>query len=341
MGDVLATLMGGPAQQTDASGIMVPNAGMTEGVMGFPSVARGPLTNPPIVSPTDNQNSAVVDPVDEAVTVQGDAWKPRKQTILGALADAFLVSKGGKPMYTMMRDQRNVNEALKGYQSDPDKALRRLMSIPGHEEDALKLLEQRTDNTRADRLLERQEDSLARQQDNDVWRMIGGMMNIATPETWTAMRDRAIARADARNVEVRHLIPPEYDPDAARFMVFGEVKPKDQLTLEERDRNNTERREIQRDRLEETGRHNQVTEGQARANEAGRNARDNDNVNKPVSKKTLKERFGNKAIRSPDGKRTYEFDATGTLMKQTDENGKVRFFRMGLDGKPVYVRDGK
>lgn len=265
MGDILATLGLGPRRTTQSSAGIQP-----------------PYTTPPIVSPTDVMGASPLgsEANPDQATVTADGWRPRKPTLLGTIADAFLMSRGMKPAYAINRDARNVNEALSGYVSDPDKAMRRLMKIRGYEDDAIKMIEKKRDDDRASGILERQNKALDLRNEQMMFEFAANMMNAATPETWKPMRDLALKRAGARGIDLSPYIPETYDGMVADVTADSAVKVKDQRTLDERRENNTERRAIQRDRLEETGRHNRVQEGQAAANEAGRNARDANNPKK-------------------------------------------------------------
>lgn len=212
-------------------------------------------------------------PQEEAISVKG--WKPKKQSILGILADAYLQSQGMKPAYKIERDRRNMQSAMEGFTQEPLEAIRRMAQIPGMEEKAWTLYNQVIDNQRADGTLARQNRALDMRNDDYIYQQTAGMMGAARPDTWQKMRELAIQRAQSRGVDVSSFIPEEYDADAIEYIRYGAVKPKDQMTLKERRENNQARVGIQRDRLSETQRHNQVSEGQAAANEAGRNKRHN------------------------------------------------------------------
>jgi hypothetical protein len=275
MGDLLQTLGGafGVGSQQSQSGpnpldmILGQNgfAGpMSEKVMGFPSV---PLGN----SPMPQEAGMGPTPQEEAVAVKG--WKPKERSLLGILADAYLQSQGMAPAYKQRIETKNMQNAMEGFTNDPLESVRRMAQIPGMQEKAWTLYNQIIDNKRADGTLERQNRALDMRNDDYIYQMTAGMMGAANEGTWSKMRDLAIQRAQSRGVDVSHLIPEMYDADSVKFMQYGAVKPKDQMVLEERRENNQARVGIQRDRLGETQRHNQVSEGQQAANEAGRAAR--------------------------------------------------------------------
>ena len=298
----------------------------------------GGSIKPPMTSPDLAGGLPAQDRADEEILVQGDDWKPKKTTFLGNLIDGWLMARGHKAAFGPAKEQANIKDALANYQSDPEQAINRLMRIRGKQQLGLELLNQHQDNENQRLSQERMGRSLDMRNDDYIYNQVAGMMGAATEETWPQMRELAIKRANARGVDVTQYIPEQFDPTSVEFIRYGAIKPKDQVAIQQRDRSLDQGDT----KIENTEDYRERRLDQIDTAEAGRNARDANNgprgSNKPKSRK---ERYGNRAIRSPDGKRVYEFDETGTLMKQTTSDGKVRFFRMGVDGKPIYVRDGK
>lgn len=162
----------------------------------------------------DVQNSANG---GEDIVVTGDGWKPRKQTVLGAIADAYLMSQGKGPMFANARTQRNVNEAMEGFASDPDKAMRRLSRVPGYTDKAWNMYNQHADNKRADL----QAQSIAEQRKdagrNRVAAMIGTIQDDASYQRSLPTLRRLL---ESRGVDPSEL-PDTWDPDIARLLRAG------------------------------------------------------------------------------------------------------------------------
>lgn len=255
-GPLLAQLLGG--------GQMPPSEGMsTAGPGGF----AGPV--PDMGTPADAMSEGVV-----------SGWAPKKRSTLGFLGDVLLGAFGGPPAFGLRKQRQNMQEAMEGFTQDPMETIRRIGMIPGQQENALKLYNQYIDNKRADGTLDRQNRALDLQNENLVYGRVAGMMGAARPETWGKMRELAIKQGEARGTDVSHLIPEEYDPEAVEYIRYGAVKPKDQMTLEERERNNKARVKLGYDRLDESVRdHNLRDEDRDDSEqirndaEAGRNTR--------------------------------------------------------------------
>lgn len=248
VGDLLSQQIGGnlsafgPLLAQLLGGGQMPTTGMsqTAGPGGF----SGPMAAPSVGTPAD----AMAEDTESVVT----GWKPKKRSTLGFLGDVLLGAFGAPPAFGLRKQQRNMQEAMEGFTQDPLETIRRLGQIPGQQEKALQLYERYVDNKRADDTLARQNRALDMRNDDYLYQMTAGMMGAARPETWSKMRELAIKRAAARGADVSHLIPEEYDADAIEYMRYGAVKPKDQMTLEERERNNKARVGLGYDRLNES-----------------------------------------------------------------------------------------
>ncbi len=218
------------------------------------------------------------------ITVVGDGWKPKKATFLSKIADGYLLSRGQKPMNHIMREQRNVAEAMRGYGQDPRAALRRLMQIPGQQQEALAAYNMLSDNERADIVAKRQEDVASMK----YMGRLGGMLNsISNSKDPAGQYERMLPNiknyADRYGLDTASL-PDKYDEEAIKTYVMGNVDVDDQLRIDQMqdyrdrrlgqmDRTIDQREEYQdasiaqRDRAE-AGRNNR-----AATSEAGRNNR--------------------------------------------------------------------
>lgn len=247
MGNILQTLQGALQPPVDPLAQYRPSlagpggfSSGTEAVMGFPSV---PYSSPPLVAPSpadivqNGQGPPALAQNEDLGTVQG--WAPKKPTILGAIADAFLMSKGGKPMYTMMRNQENMQRAMRGFTSNPEEAIRRVGMIPGMQEKAWDMYNQQYDNETARASQDRMNRSLDMRNEDYMYNYVANMMGTATEETWPTMRELAIKRAVARGmdpIQIEALIPPTFDPTSVEYIRYGQIKNKDQIAIKQKDR---------------------------------------------------------------------------------------------------------
>jgi hypothetical protein len=171
---------------------------------------------------------------DDVIAVTGDSWKPKKDTILGALADAISYYTDGTTPFKDERDKQNMISASKGLMNHPEEAIGRIAQIDPTA--AWKYRSQVVDDTRQQKNLERQNRVYDGTNENIVYNRVAGMMNAATPETWKAMREQAIKVGQLRGVDVSSLIPEDYDENAARYIAYGAVPPAKQMQMNETSR---------------------------------------------------------------------------------------------------------
>lgn len=334
MGDFLQSILGGPSAPGP---IAVPPmtgdpAAMNPGMKMFgitPEMLAGP------------QGITGMGGISEAGAVPGNsqlpdavvqAFKPKKMNFFQALGDQLLMHWGNKPIFEKRNHDKNMKRAMEGFTSDPTEAISRISQFDP--DLAWQLLNTVQDNQRQNAVLERQNRALDMRNDDYLYQQTAGMMGAATPETWGQMRDLALKRAAARNGNVEALagiIPEQYDPSAIEYIRYGAIKPKDQMTEAGKNTRAANKDAIARDRLAETGRHNQATEGQAATNEAGRDRRYNNPVAKPKAT-TPKGSF--QQVRDSKGHiRNLEYNAAGdealsllpdgTMVRYRVQNGKL------------------
>lgn len=218
--NLLSTILGGHRQQPQAPQPMASDPTMMPS--GAPAMTAQPL------SPQQ---------VDEMppVEVMGDRFKPHRGTILGAIADGYLMAHGGKPMFTVMRQQENMDNAMKGFTENPMQAIRRVGTFDP--DTAWKMLNQQTDNDNQKNQLARQNQVLDNANESYTYNRVAGMMGAANEGNWSQMRDQAIAYGKSRNKDVSALIPPEYSPDAIQGLQYGAVPVAKQMQIGEQTRN--------------------------------------------------------------------------------------------------------
>lgn len=271
LGQVFSSLLGGndpnkaPTPDPLAAYRPAPLGGMTEAVMGFPSVARGGG-----ISEAGATTAGAPDPNQgPPITITGDNWKPKGDTFLGTLADAYLQANGLKPAFAQEREAQNINQAMQGFTQNPLQALRRLGMVQGHEADAYNMYNTYEDNKRAD---------LAAQGVNDVRQekfmtRIGGMLynvqNAKDPATAYKNNISTIKNyAAARGVDVSDL-PDTYDEGAVSNWISGSVAPEDSMRMAITSQYNDERAALAQARLEEQQRNHNLQHGDRVTNQQG------------------------------------------------------------------------
>ena len=325
MGDILQSLLGG-SQSLNEPAFSTNTIDMLTGMGGFAGPISGSQSD--IASQIANAYpSDVSGEIPQAAAISVKGWKPKEQSVWGKLADIFLERQGDRPYFADKLRERNFQKAMEGFTQEPLEAIRKMSQIPGMQEKAWNLYNQVIDNQRADGTLARQNRALDMRNDDYIYQQTAGMMGAARPDTWAKMRELAIQRGNARGVDVSSFIPEQYDPDAIEYIRYGAVKPKDQMTLEERRENNQARVGIQRDRLTETQRHNRASESQQAANEAGRDERSR--RPRPSSKgeeRVVMTPGGRQVVIHPNGRVAVATDPDGTkhVLEKFGNGWKIR-----------------
>lgn len=324
-----ASAGGVPGTPTSPVGIVPPeNSGMTEAVMGFPSIMRSGINEagalPSGLVPGTPSAGGMSPDVDAVVR----GFKPKKISFWGALGDQLLKHWGNEPHFEQDIQRKNMRRAMEGFTNDPVEAIRKIAQVPGMEGTAWNLLNQYEDNRRAD---EAQQRLMGKDRDS-VLKNASGLAGIALANPST--RPAAIARYNqilrARGLD-DFTLDDDVD-DATLAAIAGGAIPPDKR----------EQLELRRLRLEQTGadtqsriEHRQVQEqqGERRLNQSDRR------IEQAAQKgSSLKERLGGRAYKDPNGT-LVEFKPDGTGMKATSPDGKtITMFRMGVDGRPVRVR---
>lgn len=285
---------------------------MSEAVMGFPSIPMGPVASD---DPRMGGITGRTPGSDPGLVITGDGWHPHKPTLLGAIADAYLMSRGGKPAFALAREQKNMQEAMAGFADDPQKAINRLAQIRGHGDDAWKMYNEYTDNSRQQGNLDRQNKLYDLKLEEIVRDRTAGILGTITPEMDAATKARVIQRAKSYASgkgfqDVADSIPDNADTIDIDSIRYGEIPVAKQEGLKRSDR----RLDQADERLTETERHNRTTEGQAATNEAGRNNRHNN----PVARPTAQPGLPNKPYMTKYGPMVMSKDGTKGFIKWPD-----------------------
>ena len=203
-------------------------------------------------------SSAQTNPDEPAQTITGDTFKPQKETALQQIGDFFL----GHPFERMIHN-RNMTAALKGIQTEPERAISRLNQFdPEAGYTAYKDLQasKRADDTQQALIGTRQE------------RMVGPLRASAgsilkLPEdkradAWAAMAPQLTRTRDALGIPADVFpIPEQYDALQVQSMYDGGILP----PAAERLKQGEEKIGQGAQRLTDTEAKNAVTEGQGAA----------------------------------------------------------------------------
>lgn len=308
--------------------------GETEGVMGFPSVSRqgdgiAGLTKQ-ILRGGDASN-----PQEEAVAVKG--WKPKGQTFLGAIADAYLQSKGMAPAFKQQRDERNLMEAMEGFTNEPLEAIRRVAQIPGLQGKAWDLYEKHIDNVRADRT----QDSLIGNRQEKIVQQANRLLGSVRVNDDGTSPNYGMVRSMYKDIMARNGIdadlPEEFDLDYIEALIRGDMTA-NQASMMEFRRDREARQAADSDRRLDQGdrRLNQADTAEAGRNsraaaaEAGRNARS--------ANKSGAAAGGARKIRTQYGEG--EVDPSGKYMRVQGPDGSMYVFKAAgktADGRGNWV----
>lgn len=230
MGDILRTIgilpsekPVGPIQPPVLPGTMGGFGGGTFDVENGQVVQQTP-TNP---AATLTQPPPAGDEMDPAVsqdaTVKG--WRPKKPSLLGILADALIIGRGGKPVYAQYLRDQNISAAMQGFQKDPEEAIARMRQIDP--ERAWQMQQQHVDNVRQQAQADAQTRYNNFRYDDVVQERISRMIGALTPENYGVLLPRIKAYAQAKGATVD--LPDVYDADALSLHRMGGLSVDDQM----------------------------------------------------------------------------------------------------------------
>jgi hypothetical protein len=226
----LSSILGNAAQAVGGSGTIGPPSNDDTGYLGT-LLGGGPSTVPVIGTPTDANSDATA--VTQGTGQSPDTWHPREAGFIGKLADAYLQSYGMAPAFQKHVDERNLQEAVGDFQSNPMQAIGRLAKIPGQELNAIKLYQQ----YQASQSTNQQRQITESAKKDLVYNRIGAMLQAATPQTYPAMKTqvenyvKTVWGMDPKSLD----LPETYDPAQISALTYGAIKPADLIKEQGRD----------------------------------------------------------------------------------------------------------
>lgn len=274
-----------------------------------------PLTDPTVPQvPNMGQNLM---PVDNGIDVVG--WRPHKESFLGRLGDALLMMNGNKPLFREKNNERNLQEAMQGFTSDPLATIQKISRIKGMEGKALDLYNQYVDNQRADA----QAQALQEYRKGMFRDRVASMLGAVNEQNASRLLPLIKQSAERMGLDPTE-VPDTYDPDQIGMYRMGGMKVDQQIdnardaayksarlgqideTIQSRERYQNARLGQMGATLSERERHNRAMENRPPAS-----------ARKP-SVSYVNTKYGPGEV-SPDGK----------LMKIDREGGSVIYYNVG------------
>lgn len=200
--------------------------------------------------------------------------------ILGLVGDAFLLQSGNKPIYAPGRQQEKEGDALAGFTQNPQAAVERLSGV--NPAGAIGLQNQTQDNqTKADSVKamgQYKNDALHLQKIQKLSNLASNLYSSAdTPEKIAAVTQRLGMLSQSLGVSPEDLgITPDMSPEEIKAVAMGNINPYQQQMLPINQQNADSRQAsvgvarqnagTNAGRLQESGRHNRVTEATGQQN---------------------------------------------------------------------------
>jgi hypothetical protein len=199
-----------------------PQGAMLQQLIGSPQQVQ---TQPP--EQAVQQPAGVVNP--DPMVVTGDSFKPTHRNWFGRLADAL----AGKPIYENRMRERDLTNAMQGFQDDPLRSIARIAKIPGMADDAYKMYEQYgTDQERNESRNIRDAAKM-----DMMWTRLGSMAGASNEKNYPAMHEQMLryidtwGLPDAQTQKFKEAIPDTWDPDRLASLTEGAIKPGDQQKI--------------------------------------------------------------------------------------------------------------
>jgi hypothetical protein len=269
----------------------------------------------------------------QEIVVQGDPFKPKKRSIWGVLGDAILLHSGHKgPFFADRKREQNLRRAMEGFAQGPVAAIQRVSRIPGMADEAWKMYGQHRDDERGDMAQQR----LLGKDQFSIQQKAAGILGQVKEDGSNYGPVRALYNGIMRRNKIDFELPEEFDPELLGGLFSGAISPdKQQLNdyrqsrLEQMDRGLDIRETQGNRRLDQADTAERGRNERAANSEAGKDRRSKTGGGASLKGKAYKDSNGN----------VVEFDSENeNKMKVTSPDGSVRFFRRGVDGKPVMVQ---
>lgn len=289
-------------QPTMAPPLSAPDQAAPQTPMVAPQQAapQQPIDNPYAQDTAKEIGNSLGSNSGEDVTVTGDTFKPKKESVLGVIGDFLLMRRGMQPIFRQRTEEANMKEALKGFQRDPASAISRVRQIDP--ELAFKM-QQQLQASNANNALE--QERRIEIQDKGVQRiggMLGAVQNSKDPAAIYAKTLPTMRRwAETYGIDPSSL-PDTYDADAVNGFRSGAISPYQQESLSQRDQARQDLNTYRQSSLNDLNEHRQNTEAETNRHNLVIEAKPSGSAAKPVARNVFGEggRFAGKI--SPDGR---------------------------------------
>jgi hypothetical protein len=171
-------------------------------------------------------------------STDADSWQPHKRTTLGTIADIVLGALGAtNAPFKQRADRQNMQSAMTGFSDDPMGTIKKISKIPGMEGKAMELYEHyqnlhKDDAENAQRM--EYYKGINEDRSRGVLSSYLGAVNAASdPQSaYTKVLPMLRSYAQQRGLP-EDLLPDTYDPELAKTVMVGGIKPEQQLQLGE------------------------------------------------------------------------------------------------------------
>lgn len=204
--------------------------------MTTPTPQSAPVDNPYV---PDTPKELAGGDENPDITVTGDRFQPKGESVLGKIADTLLLLRGRQPVFRQRTDAANLREAMKGYDRDPDAAIRRVNLVDA---DAAQKLRESRERMEANRQLA-QERRLAIQEKgfDRLSSMTGAISNAKDPaKAYTQLLPTLRKYATQYSLDGNSMFPDTYDPQAVGAIRQGGLSAYQQEALSNQDNNAAE-----------------------------------------------------------------------------------------------------
>ncbi len=260
---------------------------------------------------------------DEPITVTGDRFQPKHESLLGKIADTLLILRGRQPVFRQRTDAANMREAMKNYSADPEAAARRVNLIDA---DAAQKLRESTQRMQNNELI--QASNLGTLQDKGFDRLasLSGAIQSSKDPAANYQRMLPTLRAVAGQYKLDDTVqfPDQYDANTLGNIKKGGLTVYQQEALQNQDETNKRITDNADRNYKETVRYHNIQRELA----TGRLAVSQQNADRPRGKAAN----APKNLFWEDGRTAGTLSADGRRAALVGPDGKWYAFRLRVPG---------
>lgn len=231
-----------------------------------PTVTPEPTAPQPVDNPyaadtaKEIANGLGTSDAPQDVTVKGDSWQPKHESVLGVIGDFLMMRRGMQPIFRQRTDEANLKSAMQGFQRDPETAISRVRKVDPEMAYKMQQQLQVTNTNKAledTRIADLREKGLTR-----IGGMLGAIQQSKNPEavykqTLPTMR---------RWIDSYHLDPSilsdNYDSEAVNAIRMGSIDPYRQESLANSNASREDLNNYRQESLQSLNQHRENTEAE-------------------------------------------------------------------------------